>query len=73
MVEVNNRGPVLTPEAELTIPEAGQMINRSPAQVTRLITLGSLTARRDSRGWWKVNLDSARRYAEQQRKLRSGK
>lgn len=61
------------PEAELTIPEAGQMIQRSPAQVTRLITLGSLAARRDSRGWWKVNLASVKRYAELQREPQLGK
>jgi hypothetical protein len=64
---------VQAPEAELTIPEAGQIIQRSPAQVTRLTTLGSLAARRDSRGWWKVNLASVRQYAELQRELQSGK
>lgn len=55
-----------TQEAELTIPQTGQVIGRSPAQVTRLITLGLLVARRDARGWWKVDPASARRFAEQQ-------
>ncbi len=54
-----------TEEAELTITQAGQIIGRSPAQVTRLITLGLLTARQDDRGWWKVDSVSARRYAAQ--------
>ena len=53
--------------AELTIPQAGQTIKRSPAQVTRLITLGLLKARRDARGWWKIDPDSVQQYAEQQR------
>lgn len=54
-------------EHELTIPETGQIIGKSPPQVTRLITLGALSARRDSRGWWKVSAESARKYAELQR------
>ena len=55
-----------TLDGELTIPQAGQIIRRSPAQVMRLITLGLLEARRDTRGWWRVSAESARRYAEQQ-------
>jgi hypothetical protein len=57
---------VTTKEAELTIPQAGQVIGKSPAQVTRLITLGLLRARRDTRGWWKVDPTSARLYAQRQ-------
>jgi hypothetical protein len=60
MAEEQERG-------ELTIPQAGQLIGRSPAQVTRLITLGLLAARRDARGWWRIDAESARRFAERQR------
>ena len=53
-------------EVEWTIPQTGQFIRRSPAQVARLITLGLLEARRDERGWWRVSVESAHRYADQQ-------
>ncbi len=57
---------MITESLELTVPQTGQVIGRSPAQVMRLITLGTLNARRDTRGWWRVSADSARRYAEDQ-------
>jgi hypothetical protein len=57
---------VKTQEVELTITQAGQLIGKSPAQVTRLITLGLLSAHRDGRGWWKVSAESAQRYVEHQ-------
>ncbi|MGH7498939.1 MAG: hypothetical protein ACREL3_08825 [Gemmatimonadales bacterium] len=51
-------------EKELTVTEAGRVIARSSYQVVRLIMLGQLRARRDSRGWWRVEAVSAREYVE---------
>jgi hypothetical protein len=58
------RAAVQCTDEELTTTEAGQLIGRSLAQVARLIALGELRARRDARGWWRVEAQSAREYAE---------
>ena len=54
---------------EWTIPQAGQAMRKTQAQVTRLITLGLLSARKDDRGWWRVNAESARGFAERENEL----
>jgi hypothetical protein len=54
------------PEGTHTVPEAGQLTRRTPAQVTRLITLGELRAKRDKRGWWQVEAESIKECIERQ-------
>ena len=51
---------------EWTIPQSGQYMRKTQAQVARLISLGLLTARKDARGWWRVSADSVRQFAEQE-------
>ena len=63
-LRLNHRGYEMV--EGLTLPQAGQMIGRTPIQVTRLITLGVLVAHQDARGWWRVDEKSLRRFAEEQ-------
>ncbi len=52
---------------EFTKIEAGQRIGRSTAQVDRLIALGELRARRDERGWWRIDAASIHEFVERAR------
>ena len=56
---------------EWTIPQAGQVMRKTQAQVTRLITLGLLSARKDDRGWWRVSAESARDFTERENEPQS--